>query len=299
MGTIFMGLQAFSFFNFLSRSDRFFPVTLGVLALNIVTHLRPSGLNVVWPSLKQACISVQSVCYSRDWKRIFMSPFFHSGNNHLYYNMASFVWKAVTLERYFGSFYFMYMVAVFSVATGLLYLALSYVLAEVLDQLSMVQSCAVGFSGVIFALKVVTTHIQPNSMTMVMGMFPVPTRLACWAELVLISVIFPNVSFVGHLSGILVGLAFVWGPLKNVMDTPLYMVDFVTGREICIAINHVIRVQYNKIIARHCIIIIIDNHMQRNNSYTYRAAPTGIICYNNKRNLAGSLIIRASRILLL
>lgn len=244
MGMLLLGMQMFSFFNFLSRSDRFFPATLGVMALNIVTHLRPRGIRIPWPSLKQACISVQGVWFNREWKRLILSPFVHAGDYHLFYNMASFMWKAVTLERYFGTFYFTYMVAVFSVATGVLYLAIHYLVAEFLDQWSSIQSCAVGFSGVIFALKVVTTHLQPNGMTMIMGIVPVPTRLACWAELVVISVIFPNVSFVGHLSGILVGLAFVSGPLKTIMDIPLSVVAAGNCR-FCSQINEIFKLRSN------------------------------------------------------
>ena len=227
---LLLGMQLFSFFNFLSRSDRFFPVTIGVMGLNVVAYFRPRGMRIHWPSIREACISVQGVWFQGQWKRLFTSPFVHAGDYHLYYNMASFMWKAVTLERHFGSAYFAYMVAVFSVATGLLYLALHYAMAELLDQWSAMQSCAVGFSAVIFALKVVTTHIQPAGMTLVMGFFPIPTRLACWAELVIISVLFPNVSFVGHLAGILVGLAYVWGPLKMVMDMPVSMLDTANGR---------------------------------------------------------------------
>lgn len=227
---LLLGMQIFSFFNFLSRSDRFFPVTLGVLALNIITHLRPRGIRVSWPSVQQSCISVQRVWFEGGWQRLLTSPFVHASDYHLYYNMASFMWKAATLERHFGSGYFAYMVAVFTVATGLLYLAIHYVLTEFLDQWSQIQSCAVGFSGVIFALKVVTTHLQPRGVSLIMGFIPVPTRLACWAELVLISVLFPNVSFVGHLAGILVGMAFVSGPLKNLMDMPLALVD--TGEQV-------------------------------------------------------------------
>src|SRR5689334_12289551 len=39
-----------------------------------------------------------------------------------------------------------------------------------------------------------------------MGMIPVPSRHVYWAELLLISIISPNASFLGHLSGILAGL---------------------------------------------------------------------------------------------
>lgn len=225
MGLVFMAMQLIGFFNFLSRSDRFFPVTVGVLALNIVVYLRPD-VGVLWPSIQQACISAKKVWLQREWKPLIFSPFMHGHDYHLFYNMGSFMWKAVTLERHFGSGYFLYLTTVFSILTGLVYVAIQTFLSELLDDWSHMNSCAVGFSGVIFALKVVTTHIQPEGTTMVMGLLPVSSRLACWVELVIISVLFPNVSFVGHLSGILVGVMYVTGPLKYIMDIPLSLVNF-------------------------------------------------------------------------
>lgn len=225
MGILLLGMQLFQLFNFISRSNDYFPVTLGVLALNIAAYLQPGV--IAWPSLQQACISVQGVWFQKQWKRVLFSPFLHSSESHLCYNMASFIWKAISLEKHFGTPYFLYMISVFSMGTGALYLGINYMLAEIFDQWSYVQSCAVGFSGVIFALKVVTTHMQPGGVSMVMGILPVPTRLACWIELILISALFPNVSFVGHLAGILVGLAFVSGPLKTLMDIPLSLGEFM------------------------------------------------------------------------
>lgn len=229
LGILLLGMQLLQFFNFLSGSDRFFPVTVITLGVNIVMYLRPTIGGVFWPSVSQACISVQKVWFQGEWDRVLMAPFVHGGDFHLYYNMASFIWKAVTLERHYGSGYFAYMISVFTVLTSLVYLAIHYALAEALDQWSQMNSCAVGFSGVIFALKVVTTHVQPDATTSVMGLFAIPSKLACWVELVLISVLFPNVSFVGHLSGILVGVAFVSGPLKALMDIPVAMVTTSMG----------------------------------------------------------------------
>lgn len=224
IGIFLLGLQLMQLFNFISRSNDYFPVTLGVLALNIAAYLQPSA--IAWPSVQQACISVQGVWFQRQWKRVLLAPFFHSSDFHLYYNMASFIWKAISLERHFGTPYFLYMISVFSVGTSTLYLGINYMLAELLDQWSYITSCAIGFSAVIFALKVVTTHMQPAGHTRVMGVIPVPMRLACWVELILVSVLFPHVSFIGHLAGILVGLAFVSGPLKTVMDIPLSLSEW-------------------------------------------------------------------------
>ena len=75
------------------------------------------------------------------------------------------------------------------------------------------------FAGVIFALKVVTTYLLPPGTTYIMGFVPVNSRYACWAELLVIQLMVPNASFLGHLAGILVGLAFVKGPfIKSGID---------------------------------------------------------------------------------
>ena len=223
-GLILLAMQLFSFFRYLSSRNEFYPVTLVTLGLNILAYFK-AGSSHAWPGIRDACISVQGVWFQKEWKRFFLAPIYHGSDFHLYYNMASFMWKAISMERHYGTAYFAYMMAVFTALTNILYLCINYLLAELFDQWSYVQSCAVGFSGVIFAVKVVTTYMQPRGTTMVMGFLPVPMRLACWFELVVISVLFPNVSFVGHLSGILVGLAFVSGPLKAIMDLPLSLME--------------------------------------------------------------------------
>uniref|UniRef100_A0A915KHY7 Peptidase S54 rhomboid domain-containing protein n=1 Tax=Romanomermis culicivorax TaxID=13658 RepID=A0A915KHY7_ROMCU len=72
---------------------------------------------------------------------------------------------------------------------------------------------------VIFALKTLTNHYYPNEDAWLLGQFPVPSKYACWIELLVIQVLVPNASFLGHLAGILVGLAFTMSPLKYLMDT--------------------------------------------------------------------------------
>lgn len=228
LGLFLLFFQLMNFVRFLTARNEFLPVTLALVGLNAIAFLRPNvnlGRHIInWPSTSSSCISVQTVYYQREWVRVVLAPFIHADSFHLYYNMVSFIWKSRTLEKHYGSGYFAYMVAVFSVLTGFVYLVINYVVAEVSDTWFYVRTCAVGFSGVIFALKVVTTHLTPAGASYVMGI-PIPSRLAVWAELILISVLFPRVSFVGHLAGILVGLAFVSGPLKKIMDTPLFLLD--------------------------------------------------------------------------
>ena len=285
---ILLGVQLLHLFQYLSRSNEYFPITLGVLGLNIIAFFQP-GHN--WPSVRDACISVQGVLFQKQWKRIFLASFYHSSDFHLYYNMASFIWKAISLEKHFGSAYFLYMIAVFSVSTNLLYLAMNYALAEVLDQWSYIRSCAVGFSGVLFALKVVTTHLQPAGMTRVMGFIPVPMRLACWVELILISVLFPHVSFIGHLAGIIVGFAFIYGPLQIAMNIPLSLLTGTVKYVESVNLEGVLPDKYRSVVVAAVGVFMLlfpllldliptgagteQYHHGDGHSYTYRAAATG------------------------
>lgn len=66
---------------------------------------------------------------------------------------------------------------------------------------------AVGFSGVLFAMKVVL-NAHSESYTDVHGII-VPARHAAWAELILIQMFVPGASFLGHLGGILAGILYL------------------------------------------------------------------------------------------
>uniref|UniRef100_A0A1I7ZG67 Rhomboid domain-containing protein n=1 Tax=Steinernema glaseri TaxID=37863 RepID=A0A1I7ZG67_9BILA len=124
------------------------------------------------------------------------------------------------IENRTGPLKFATMIAVFSVATPLVILGLSYFVEEVLlfDDFHLMQQCAVGFSGVLFALKVVVNTMYPEENGLLLGVFPIPGKYVCWAELVLIQMITPNASFIGHLAGILVGLLYTSGPLKAIVN---------------------------------------------------------------------------------
>ncbi|XP_029922566.1 rhomboid-related protein 4 [Myripristis murdjan] len=192
--------------------DNIPPVTLAVLGLNVYLYLFPAA------PLMQACVSVQQAYWHGDWLRLLLSPLHHADDWHLYFNMVSFLWKGIRLERRLGGAWFLYLLSVFSVLTGLVYLVLEAGLTELTQDSSYSIQCAVGFSGVLFALKVLSNHYHPGGVTSVMGV-PVSNRYASWVELVLIHLTAPGTSLIGHLAGILVGLLYTAGPLKKIMKT--------------------------------------------------------------------------------
>ncbi|CAL8347928.1 unnamed protein product [Arctogadus glacialis] len=188
------------------------PVTLGVLGLNVYLYLFPAA------PLMQACVSVQKAYWHGDWRRLFLSPFHHVDDWHLYFNLTSFLWKGINLERRMGGAWFLYVLSVFSLLTGLVYLGLEAGLTLLTDDHSYSAQCAVGFSGVLFALKILSNHYHPGGVTHVLGL-RVDNRYASWVELVLIHLTNPGTSLIGHLAGILVGLLYTAGPLKSIMKT--------------------------------------------------------------------------------
>ncbi|XP_069017585.1 rhomboid-related protein 4 [Embiotoca jacksoni] len=205
LGLLLLASQVFQF-----GVDNVPPVTLGVLALNAYLYLFPAA------PLMQTCISVQQAYWLNDWRRLLLSPLHHVDDWHLYFNMVSFLWKGTRLERQLGGPWFFYLLSVLSLLTGLVYLVLEAVLTEVTQDQSYSMACAVGFSGVLFALKVLGNHYHPGGTTYVMGV-PVSNCYASWVELVLIHMTSPGTSLIGHLAGILVGLLYTKGPLKTVM----------------------------------------------------------------------------------
>uniref|UniRef100_A0A672KJZ1 Peptidase S54 rhomboid domain-containing protein n=1 Tax=Sinocyclocheilus grahami TaxID=75366 RepID=A0A672KJZ1_SINGR len=192
--------------------DNIPPVTLATLGLNVYLFLFPAK------PLLRTCLSVREAYWYRDWSRLLLSPFHHADDMHLYFNMASLLWKGIKLERKLGGAWFAYLLSVFSLLTGLVYLLLETGLTHMTEDSSYSLQCAVGFSGVLFGLKVVNNHYHPGGATYIMGL-PVANRYACWVELVLIHIMNPGTSFVGHLAGIVVGLLYTTGPLKSLMKT--------------------------------------------------------------------------------
>ena len=91
---------------------------------------------------------------------MFIAPLEHVSDIHLYYNMISFAWKGMKLEKHskYGTLGFTCLVTFFAMLTGIMYTVLSFGAAELLDDLSYSQQCSIGFSGILFALKVVANN---------------------------------------------------------------------------------------------------------------------------------------------
>ncbi|KAK3008801.1 hypothetical protein RJ639_013647 [Escallonia herrerae] len=183
------------------------PVTAGLLAANALIYLRPGFLHPILPTIDQVWFNPHLILKYWDFKRYFLSAFYHTGEPHLFYNMISLLWKGIQLETSLGSVKFASMIAALVGMSQGITLLLAKSLLLFGYERAYYHEYAVGFSGVLFAMKVVLNSLSLND-THVLGM-RVPAHYAAWVELILVQVMVPGVSFLGHLGGVLAGLLYI------------------------------------------------------------------------------------------
>ncbi|OWZ23667.1 Serine protease [Phytophthora megakarya] len=197
------------------------PVTLGLMALMYGIHFQKTQT----PEL----FAPYSLCPDRvlshwDWTRIVASALIHGDDWHLYHNMVSFLWKGYNLEYKLGSVRFLLTVGYLLLLCHVLVVVVALVLATRFQMPGPLHQCSVGFSGVLFALKVLLNHNSP-AYSSVYG-FQVPTKYAAWLELVVIHFLVPRSSFMGHMCGILAGYIFVFSPaMQTAMSTGAHTIS--------------------------------------------------------------------------
>ena len=104
-------------------------------------------INVPWEK-EEVCISGNSIINDKDWKRLFLSAVEHGDDMHLYFNMASFLIKGRSLEARYGSKNFAIILTFLTIVTSLMYVILAFIMSNVMEATSYMDSCAIGFSGI-------------------------------------------------------------------------------------------------------------------------------------------------------
>ena len=165
------------------------------------------------------CLSGDAVWTDGEYLRLVFPAIRHTHDLHLYYNMVSLAWKGLELERKIGSAKFLLTLIVLTVMSSTVYVGLALLGSDLLGDPSLMRQCAIGFSGVLFAMKVLNTQHQyeRNARSSYFG-FLIPMKYAVWIELLVIQIVVPNSSFMGHLAGILAGLIYSKGPVNGILS---------------------------------------------------------------------------------
>lgn len=193
------------------------PATLGLVGLNVVVWINPSGLDLGRTS--DACLLPALVVDNFELKRLILSAFHHLSDMHLYYNMSSLLYKGRTLELSLGTDRFLTMVAKLVPVTSVIHVVLAAIL-RIFGYDSAWTTCAAGFSGVLFGMKMVLQHSQGGTVSFYSISVPAPESLMYWTEMLLLQFFMPGISIVGHVAGAVAGSLYASGLLDSAIAAP-------------------------------------------------------------------------------
>lgn len=146
--------------------------------------------------------------------RLITSAFSHISVLHLVFNMSS-LWSLGVVEQLghvgLGVEYYLHYTLVLVVLSGMLVLGMYHVLIQKFKLEYFRRVTAVGYSCVVFGWMTILAVKQPSSKLNLFGVLSLPISFAPFESLVFTSIIVPQASFIGHLSGIVVGYSIAWG----------------------------------------------------------------------------------------
>ena len=201
------------------------PATAASLLLLIYIHFEESirGTSMLKNWNHRYSFQPAAILYGRDYYRLLTGQLLHGSKFHLYMNVSSLA--LFGREEYFRR-------TIHGVpAVGCVFYLLALTLAAGLAHVFLVKqfryreemrTYSVGFSGVLFALKVLGNYDRSGMSTIGIPVFvdvvafqipvEVPIFVRHFFELFIISMVFPRASFWGHLGGIVAGyiFAFLW-----------------------------------------------------------------------------------------
>lgn len=184
--------------------------------------------------------SFEAVVHRGEYWRTVTASFAHFDLLHLGFNAMS-LYQLGMLESIFGSATFLYLNLSLVLLTMLICTAIYHVLIHRYGRSELASQQAVGYSCVLFAwmvalsvrlkqycpifflpsLCVDTWFIPlPSALTQWLGAPGIPVNLGPFLLLVVTKLLIPRSSFIGHLSGIVIGYPLAWGML-NWLGLPL------------------------------------------------------------------------------
>ena len=219
-GIYLLGMQVLNF-----GLDKIPPATLLAIIGQVLLYV--GVIKVPW-NAEEVCISTIKIFKYHDWKSFIVSNFEHGSDMHLYYNMVSLILKGSYLEPMYSTMNFGFLLVILAFGCSAMYASLGYALMQVTGDYGYYTQCAIGFSAVLFALKVIVVCEEQDRIQNVGGL-RVPSKIAVWVELVLIHLLVPQSSFVGHLGGILVGCLYCYTFVGELVDN---LIGTMTGTPI-------------------------------------------------------------------
>lgn len=197
------------------------PATLGVMVVCSVLFGLQNAL--AW-DLQLVTMCPRLVLYTHEYYRVLTSALFHANLMHIGMNMLSTSAISSMLEKKLGTLRLFVSMWWAMLLTSTIYISIAYFAHLGFGYDAWMYQHAVGFSGIIFHLSVLESNLQPGPRS-VFGFFSVPSSLYPWVLLVVLQMIMPNLSFLGHLAGILTGTLQHYGLLDGLLLGETFLME--------------------------------------------------------------------------
>jgi|EP00945_MAST-04E_sp_MAST-4E-sp1_P002949 membrane associated rhomboid family serine protease len=171
--------------------------------------------------LEKYMMSPLAVYSNHEFYRIVSGSFFHAGLMHIGFNMMSLLTLGEAVERILGTFRFVFYTFVTVMLSNFLYLAVCIALGTFYER-SWWYYNSVGFSGVLFAYATIESFLSPFPTRNFFGC-TVPSKWYPWILLGGLQILMPNISFLGHLAGLVLGVCYVYGLLEWTIPSNEYI----------------------------------------------------------------------------
>ncbi|EPS61536.1 hypothetical protein M569_13261 [Genlisea aurea] len=235
-------------------------------------------LLVGYDSFAEVCFWPTAVVSRFQVYRFYTAILFHGSLLHLTFNMLALVPMGSELERIMGSIRISYIMVLLATSNAVLHLLLALIVAHnpLHHDHSLMDQCSIGFSGILFSLIVIETSLSGAQHRSVFGLFNVPAKWYVWILLVIFQLLMTNVSFLGHLCGILSGYAYTFGLFNAIIPGAA----FYSSIESANWLSNIVRRPKFMVSTGNSISSHIPSHSSLN------ASPRGLLSGNTWRNLS-------------
>ncbi|ERN20329.1 hypothetical protein AMTRI_Chr06g177960 [Amborella trichopoda] len=183
--------------------------------------------SVIWFYIQKKNIGYSHVGLSYEaaregqYWRLITSAFSHISIVHLVFNISA-LWSLGIIEQLghigLGIEFYIHYTLVLIVLSGVLVLVAYHVLIRRFNIEYFRRVTAVGYSCVVFGWMTILAVKQPSSKLELFGVLSLPISFAPFESLIFTSIIVPQASFLGHLSGIIVGYMIAWGLIHGMSN---------------------------------------------------------------------------------
>lgn len=143
-----------------------------------------------------------------EYYRLITSNFFHGNIFHLLTNIYSFYSFSYILENQFrNSVKYAALIFFLGILSNIIVILISLIEIYLFKTSNIYYTQILGFSSIIFGLKIILLN-KFNINTQYFGIILNPNQTMIF-ELIFASIMFPNASFYGHLSGIISGMLYI------------------------------------------------------------------------------------------